>query len=183
MCSKLIVMLCLRIEHSIRTILYSIFLITTFSYFAPSLLSTLQIAMEATNLGYSTKNIPTAKPNVYLRSLLDKTQTFLQRMRWKAYHFLQPADNEITKETFGFKTINSAPPIAELREFESRMLNIVQNVEFKRTDSEFQRTLSQDMERIRNDDKLYVAADKTTNFYRTEPETYRHLLKTNITKT
>ena len=139
-------MLCLRrIEHSLRTILYSIFFITTLDYLAPSLSSTLHFAMEPVNLGYSTKNIPTAKPNVYLKTVLDKTQTFLQRMRWKAYHFLKPTDTNTattTNATFGFKTTKSPPAINELREFEDRMLNLVQNIEFRNTKNAFPIILS-----------------------------------------
>ena len=48
------------IEHSVHMIL--IFLI----YYAPVLLTTLKISMEAVNLGYSTKNIPIAQPKEYL---------------------------------------------------------------------------------------------------------------------
>ena len=141
--------------------------------------------MEPINLGYSTKNILTAKPNTYLRNLLDKTQTFLQRMRWKAYHFLKPTttDTSTTQETYGFKTTNTAPLITELREFEDKMLNIIQNIEFTNERSEFQQKLSRDITKIQKDDKMYVAADKTTNFYRVSPDSYQELLKTNITKT
>ena len=157
--------------------------ITKFIYFAPSLSSTLQIDMEPTNLGYSTKNIPTAQPNVYLRCLIEKTQSFLQRMRWKAHHFLNPTDSPTQKETFGFKTTNSPPPIAELHDFEERMLTLVQNIEFQQTNSTFQNKLLKDIRNIKKDNDLFVPADKTTNFYRVKPESYQQLLHTNITKT
>ena len=52
------------------------------------LLSTLQTDMEPVNLGYSDKNIPIAKPREYLKCLIEKTESFLRRVRWKAYHFL-----------------------------------------------------------------------------------------------
>ena len=176
--------LCVRIEHSIRKILYLIFFINTITlYFAPSLLSTLQIDMEPVNLGYSTKNIPTAQPNIYFKSLLNKTQTFLQRMRWKAYHFQRPTDNATTKETFGFKTTHSPPPHPDLKEFENRMLSIVKNIEFKNSTSEFQKKLSHDIKSIQDDSRLFVSADKTTNFYHVSADAYKQLIETSITKT
>ena len=164
-------------------ILNSIVFIITLLYFAPLLLSTLQVSMEQINLGYSTKNIPTAQPNVYLRCLLDKTQNFLQRLRWKAQHFLNPTDITTTNNTFGFKTTNSPAPIEELRAFEERMLTLVKNIEFKNTKCPFQQKLSQDMRKIKRDKKLLVPADKTTNLYRVKPDHYQQLLKANVTKT
>ena len=114
--------------------------------------STLQVDIEPTNLGYSTKNIPTATPNMYLRCLIEKTQSFLQRLRWKAHHFLYPTDSSTQKETFGFKTTTS-PPITELSDFEERMLSLVQNIEFQPSNSAFQNKLHQHIRKIRKDNE------------------------------
>ena len=83
-------------------------------YYAPLLLSTLPINMEPVNLGYSTKNIPIAKPKEYLKCVIEKTESFLRRVRWKAYHFFHPTEGP-SKANFGFLTSNS-PPIKELNE-------------------------------------------------------------------
>ena len=56
------------------------------------------------------------------------------------------------------------------------------NVQFNNTNNQFQKKLAQDAEKIKKDDKLLVAADKTTNFYRLDPPTYNKLLEDNITK-
>ena len=104
-------------------------------------------------------------------------------MRWKAYHFLNPTDSKMQKETFGFKTTTSPPPIAELHDFEERMLSLVQNIEFQQTNSTFQNKLLQDIRNIKKGNELFVPADKTTNFFRVKPESYQQLLHTNITKT
>ncbi len=53
----------------------------------------------------------------------------------------------------------------------------------KTTATKFQNDFSQDLTKIRTDDKLFVAADKTTNFYRLDAPTYEQLLDTAITKT
>ena len=133
-------------------------------YFAPLLLSTLRINMEPVNFGYSTKNIPIAQPKEYLKCLVEKTESFLRRIRWKAHHFLKPAQSH-TNETFGFRTTKSPPAIKELDQFEDKMVTLIQNIEFKTDRNEFQRKLSQDLTKIRNNNNLLIAADKTTNFY------------------
>ena len=121
--------------------------------------------MEAVNLGYSMKNIPTAQPREYSKHLLEKTESFLRRVRWKAYHFLKPATKNhppTNRDTFGFHTTTSPPPIKELDQFEDKMLTIIQNIaiEFKKVDNAFQKHLAQDLAKIKNDDKLLIAADK-----------------------
>ena len=63
------------------------------------------------------------------------------------------------------------------------MLSIIQNVQFRNHHNEFQDKLSQDISKIRADENLLVAADKTTNFYRLDAPTYDKLLDTAITKT
>ena len=184
--SSCVIPLCVRIEHSIRTISYAlnsiltIVSITTFIYYAPSLSSILQVDMEPTTLGNSTKNI-TVTPNMYLRCLIEKTQSLLQRLRWKTRHFHHPTDSATQKETFGFKTTTSPPPITELRDFEERMLSLVQNIEFQPTNSAFRNKLHLGIRKIRKDNELFVPADKSTNFYRVKPETYKQLLHNRLT--
>jgi len=90
------------------------------------LLSTLrQPTMEKLNLGYSTKNIPIPSEKDYLRCLIEKTEHFLRRMRWKAHFFLHPDQSTSTKENFGFKSTKNPPPINELKDFEDGMMNII----------------------------------------------------------
>ena len=120
---------------------------------------------------------------MYLRCLIEKTQSFLQHLRWKAPHFLHLTDSSTQKERFGFKTTTSPPPITELHDFEERMLSLVQNIEFQPGNSAFQNKLHQDIRKIKKDNILFVPANKTTNFYRMKPEPYKQLLQNNITKT
>ena len=42
--------------------------------------------------------------------------------------------------------------------------------------------MNDDIKNIKNDGKVYVAADKTSNFYKMDPERYTELLENNITK-
>ena len=140
--------------------------------------------MERVSFSYSTKNIPVASRKQYIRQLIDKTEQFLCRMRWKAYHFLNP-NQQSEKENFGFKTRNNPPVIEELKEFEDGMTMIIQKVKFKNIECQFQKDLNEDIESIKSDNRLfvYVKADKSTNFYKLEATKYNQLLHENITKT
>ena len=43
--------------------------------------------MEARNLGYSMKNVPIPPKQRYLKSIMEKGETFIARLRWKAHFF------------------------------------------------------------------------------------------------
>ena len=138
--------------------------------------------MQRTSFSYSTKNIPVAPAAVYKKRLIEKTEQFLWRMRWKAFHYLNPV-TAADKETFGFNTKNCPPVVEEMKDFEDCMISIIQNITFKRTQCQFQRDLQDNIVAVNNDDHLFVKADKTTNFYKLDIPNYRRLLEANITKT
>ena len=78
------------------------------------------------------------------------------------------------KETYGFKSLKPAPSSEGLKEFESKLIELVRSVETKRVKNGFQDKLRKDAEMIRSDDKMYVSADKTktsTNLTRTRTTT------------
>ena len=107
-------------------------------------------------------------------------------MRWKAFFFLQDHDTTSNaKETYGFKSKRPPPHVRALDEFEDNMLNMIQRVEFKTnstTANNLQAKLDKDVQEIRQDKKIYVKADKTTNHYKAEPQDYLNLLQKNVTK-
>ena len=122
-----------------------------------------------------------------LISSVDKT---LEAMRWKIFHKFNPSKTgKKTKKTFGFPTTKSAPrpapncPSAKpLKDFEDRLLNLIKSVNFKDKPTPFQTKLKKDVEKINNDKNVFVAADKTNNFYKMAPENYKELLEKNINK-
>ena len=67
--------------------------------------------------------------------------------------------------------------------FEKRMTDMIANVKFKKVNCLFQNKISSDVKGIRASGKLYVPADKTTNYYNMDPPSYNKLLHKNITKT
>ena len=98
------------------------------SFLLSTLIVSSSIGMEKVNLGYSTKNIPLPSRSEYMKNFIEKTEHFLRRMRWKAYHFLNPTEST-TKETYGFKSPNSPLRVNELIPFEDGMLNLIQNIQ------------------------------------------------------
>ena len=61
--------------------------------------------MEAKNLGYSLNNIPITTKQHYLQPVIDKVESFITRLRWKAYFFEEPGQRNSNNSTnFGFKS-------------------------------------------------------------------------------
>ena len=76
---------------------------------------------------------------------------------------LDDRTTETTNETFGFKTTRTPNTFNELSEFENKMLNLIQSIEFKNANCELQKYLTQDAKNIKKDNNLLIAADKTEN--------------------
>ena len=146
------------------------------------MLSTFETTMEQVNFGYSTKNIPAPTQTDYLKCLLAKTEKFMRSIRWRTFFFLNPEKTPDNKETYGFPSTKSPSPILELKEFEDDMLNLVQNIQFKHPRKQFQKKLRNDSIKIKENQKVLIPADKTTNFYKLKPEQYNKLLEENINK-
>ena len=139
--------------------------------------------MERFNFNCSTKIIPIPTNKEYLKRPIEMTEKLINRMRWRAYHFLNPSTASDHRETYGFNSKKTSPQVPELNEFETKITNLIQNIEFKAPrPSEFQKKLSEHVESINKDDNLYVPAEKTTNFYKMNTNDYKTLLKKNIEK-
>ena len=80
---------------------------------------------QVKDFSYSTKNIPLASKSKYLQTLIEKTESLIHRMRWKAFFFLQNHDsNSNDKETYGFKSKRPPPHVSALDEFEDNIVRI-----------------------------------------------------------
>ena len=66
------------------------------------------------------------------------------------------------------------------------MFSIISNVKFNNHKNNFQKTIAKDLHGIKNDEKndekLLISADKTTNFYKLDVPSYNKSLDTAITK-
>ena len=130
------------------------------------------------------KEYPLPSEDDYRAKLIERTEQLCRRMRWRALFYLNPEKyNSGTKDTFGFNSNRTPPPIAEMAKFEKRMTNMIANVKFKKVNCPFQSKISSDVRNIGSCDKLFVPADKTTNYYKMDSPSYNKLLQKNITKT
>ena len=88
---------------------------------------------------YSHKNIPIPGRDQYMKQLIDKTEYFLKKLRWKVILFNQkqnknivPCSDSDREDTahkgqfnFGFKSEKTPPPVKELISFESDVFNLI----------------------------------------------------------
>ena len=84
-------------------------------------------------------------------------------------------DDDKQNHKFGFKSRKCPPQIAEMEKLVEDLLDIVQNIKFRRVDGQFQNILKEDIKKVRNSDKAFIFADKTTNWYKLDKTQYDKL--------
>lgn len=136
------------------------------------------------SLPYSWKNIPTPSNEAYKRRLIEMIESVIKRMRWKAFFFLrgENEDAQAYEEKYGLKSRKCPPQVDALKPFEEDMLKLIDDLEFRNTSDDFQRTLRVDMEKIKRSDAVFVPSDKTRNLYEMDRNQYEKLLRENVTK-
>jgi len=144
--------------------------------------------MEQIRFNYSMKNIPIPTRNTYLKSLIEKVESVIKRMRWKAFFYEKSTDkkdqqNDDSNNKFGFKSRKCPPQNEDLDKFEEDLLEMVKNIKFRETYDEFQNQLNKDINRINSSTKAFIPADKTTNLYELDKAQYDKLLQNSITAT
>lgn len=116
---------------------------------------------------------------------MNKTRVFMRNLKWKAFHFLNPRRNLENKETYGFKSSKSPPPVEQVKEFEDGLISLVQNVKFGESSNnpcEFQRKLNSDIKKIKASKNVIVKGDKSLNYYSVNPQRYNELVLNTVTK-
>ena len=142
--------------------------------------------MERIKFGYSLKNMPIPSKSSYQLQLIDKIESVIKRMRWKAHFFLTNtynANDSVNRETYGFKSKHHPGLRKELEMFEKGLFDIASSLKFRNKRDDFQKQLKEDISSINSSSDLLIFADKTNNIYKTSPEQYKKLLKGNVTKT
>ena len=91
------------------------------------------------------KNIPVAGKNAYMKRMMEKVESVLRRMRWKALFFEKPELAGPRIETYGFKSTKAPPPMEHLNAFENDLYDLVRNIQFSTHKNGFQRQLSKDV--------------------------------------
>ena len=97
--------------------------------------------MEKLNYKYSFKNISTPTKTSYQLTLLEKIESAIKRMRYKAYFFLNGDNKENdTKTSFGFKSRYYPPLCTELEHFEKDLINIIKSIKFTNNTTVFRKS-------------------------------------------
>ena len=83
------------------------------------------------------KNIGIPAKNQYLRSLINKTENVVHRMRWKAHFFLYGDDGSTGNDYFNLPSNKCAPPMKEMKDFEDDLTNLISSVKFRNVNDPF----------------------------------------------
>jgi len=138
--------------------------------------------MDRVTYSYSLKNIALPTKNTYLKTMINKLESFIKNMRWKAYFYDHPETARGTKVNYGFKSNKTPPQNQHLAPFENDLYELTRKIEFKCVQNRFQQQLKSDIREIKQSDKVLVPADKTNNLYKLSVEEYNKLLTDNISK-
>ena len=132
--------------------------------------------MEVKKLGHSLKNIPIQTKQHYLKSMIDKAESFITRLRWKENFFEKP-DQPISNNStnFCFKSNVTLPQNEKLTPFEDGLYDMVRSIEFKSVTNISHSTLTEDLNNIKFSRNLLVFAEMP-------PDQHETLLNNNITK-
>ena len=103
-------------------------------------------------------------------------------MRWKVLEFQGKLDDN-NRKTYGFKSLKCPPAVTEMKNFENELLLMIKNIEFRNVKNYFQEKLKEDINEIKINDKVFVAADKSRHIYKMDKQQYAKLLTENVTKT
>ena len=140
--------------------------------------------MDPINFGYSLKNIGIPSQRAYKYKLMEKVVSVIMRFRWKMFHFKrgQNVDDDDANQGLFLKSRKCPPSDPDLADFENDLLKMVENIKFVRCDDPFQKKIREDINFIKNSNKIFVQADKTSNFYEMTKEHYEKTLLDKVTK-
>ena len=77
------------------------------------------------------KNIPIASRKEYIVELTHSTREFVNNLRWRVLHYLNPSKKQGNKQTYGLKSTKRCEPVPELQELEEKLYDMVKNIKFK----------------------------------------------------
>ena len=104
--------------------------------------------IKQVDFNYSLKDIPIANKKEYLIKLYYATSKFVNRLRWKLlfYNSEDISPHEFKEEDV-FKISKSAPS-CDLKAFENDLFDIIKNIKFTSYESNFQKKLKQDLNKL-----------------------------------
>ena len=128
------------------------------------------------------KNLLIPPKQRYLKSMMEKVESFITRLRWKA-HLFDKKGRPVSNMNFGFESNFTTPQHELLSPFESDLYDMIRSISFKPVRSNFQKRLADDINNIDSSENLLIFADKTTNIHEMTPWTVKNILTNNVTKT
>ena len=128
------------------------------------------------------KNIGLPSQDFYRKRLIDKVENVVNRMRWKSHFFLHEP-NATAEYNFGLKSKKSPPVVIEMKAFEEDLINMMENIQFRKVTDTFLDNLNNDLKKVKSSPNVLVFADKTRNVYETSADNYNKILNGNVTKT
>jgi hypothetical protein len=139
--------------------------------------------MRQFRFDYSLKNIPIPSQDAYLKNLIEKVESVIKRMRWKAHFFNKNSINKNQNNRFGLASNKTPSSIPEMKPFETDLIKLIENMQFRSGKNHFQKSLANDLKKINSSPNIFIFADKTRNIYEASHDTNNKLLHDNITKT
>ena len=130
---------------------------------------------------YSLKNIGVPSKDTYRLCLIEKVESVVTRMRWKADFFLN-GQSKYERNNFGLKSKKSPPPVKEMKGFEEDLVLMVERLRFREVHDPFLTKINNDLKKVNSSTNMYILAVKTRTLYETTPDQYDKILKDNITK-
>ena len=101
--------------------------------------------MEKSSFNYSLRNILFPDKSSYTLKLMEKIESVIKRMRWKAYFYLNKETQEKQqKNTFGLKSRHQPPQCNLLEGFEKDVFDIIKSIKFRKVRNKFQEELKED---------------------------------------
>ena len=163
--------------------------------------------MEKLNLAYATNNKPIPTERNYRLQLIEKTDLFIKKIRWKAIFYDMKFNNKNKNNSnisnnmkdnsknngdgtlkknssrYGIKSNKYPPQMKDLIAFEKKMTYLVHQIRFRKVKSKFQEKLYKDLKTIKSSNKTITPVGKTTNMYKLTKDEYNKLLGNTVTAT
>ena len=149
------------------------------------------MALERISINHSHKDIPTYSKTEYLVKLFDMTNKFLNKIRWALFWHEKTNETNQSNDELEldynnqqyniFPTKKSGPSSNKLAAFENDLFDMCKNIKFKKVFSKYQNNLRNTLSKLKEQDKVVIKADKTSNLYKMDVEKYNKLLFETVT--
>ena len=116
--------------------------------------------MEKVNFVYLLKNMLIPNERTYKLQLIEKTELFTKKLRWKAIFFINNSKetNELraSASVYDLKSNKCPRQLKELITFEDDLVDSVKNIKFRKVGNHFQMKLRIDLRKMRSSKKKHI---------------------------